>query len=165
VLDGEIVAFDDDGRPSFQRIQQDGELTLRYAFTPLPAFDPVAAGRFGREVRIPAAVSEVTRLDKFDTGARPLPATVASLLDLGLPLWVHATVAEPRDRTGLLLRLQDLGGDGGTVRLPVAGPVVRCHADERELGPLPVDDAGAAVVELRPWQVASVLVRGGEGGR
>lgn len=145
--------------------EQDGELTLRYAFTPLPAFDPVAAGRFGREVRIPAAVSEVTRLDKFDTGARPLPATAASLLDLGLPPWVHATVAEPRDRTGLLLRLQDLGGDGGTVRLPVAGPVVRCLADERELGPLPLDDSGAAVVELGPWQVVSVLVRGGEGGR
>ncbi|MBB5787852.1 hypothetical protein [Jiangella mangrovi] len=145
--------------------EQDGELTLRYAFTPLPAFDPGAAGRFGREVRAPAVVSEVSRLDKFDTGARPLPAAAASLLDLGLPPWAHATVAEPRDRAGLLLRLQDLAGDGGTVRLPVAGPVVRCHADEREAGPLPVDDSGAAVVELRPWQVVSVLVRGGEGGR
>ena len=145
--------------------EQDGELTLRYAFTPLPAFDPVAAGRFGREVRVTAEVSEVGRLDKFDTGPRPLPATGASLLDLGLPGWVHATVAESRDRAGLLLRLQDLSGDGGTVRLPVAGPVVRCYADEREDGPLPRDDSGAAVVELRPWQVVSVLVRGGEGGR
>ncbi|RIQ15902.1 hypothetical protein DY240_23400, partial [Jiangella rhizosphaerae] len=139
--------------------EQDGELTLRYAFTPLPSFDPVAAGRFGREVRVPAAVSEVTRLDKFDAEPRPLPATSASLLDLGLPGWVHATVAEPRDRDGLLLRLQDLSGAGGTVRLPVAGPVVRCLADEREAGPVPVDDSGAAAVELRPWQVVSVLVR------
>lgn len=145
--------------------EQDGELTLRYAFTPLPAFDPVAAGRFGRDVRVPAVVSEVNRLDKFDTGPRPLPAGGASLLDLGLPGSVHATVAEPRGRDGLLLRLQDLSGDGETVRLAVDGPVVRCHADERELGPLPVDHTGAAVVELRPWQVVSVLVRGGEGGR
>ncbi|WP_116946788.1 glycoside hydrolase family 38 N-terminal domain-containing protein [Jiangella endophytica] len=145
--------------------EQDGDLTLRYAFTPLPAFDPVAAGRFGREVRVPAAVSEVGRLDKFDTDPRPLPASGASLLDLGLPGWVHATVAESRDRAGLLLRLQDLSGDGGTLRLPVAGPVVRCHADEREDAALPLDASGAAVVELRPWQVVSVLVRGGEGGR
>ncbi len=145
--------------------EQYGELTLRYAFTPLPSFDPVAAGRFGREVRVRAAASEVTRLDKFDTEPRPLPAGSASLLDLGLPGWVHATVAEARDRDGLLLRLQDLSGDGGTVRLPVAGRVVRCHADEREAGPVPVDDSGAAVVDLRPWQVVSVLVRGGEGGR
>ncbi|PZF82110.1 hypothetical protein [Jiangella anatolica] len=145
--------------------EQDGELTLWYAFTPLPAHDPAAAGRFGREVRSPAVVSEVTRLDKFDTDPRPLPATSASLLDLDLPPWTHATVAESRDRSGLLLRLQDLGGDGGTVRLPAAGGAVRCLADERETGPLPVDDSGAPVVELRPWEVVSVLLRGQEGAR
>ncbi|MFD0663569.1 glycoside hydrolase family 38 N-terminal domain-containing protein [Thermocatellispora tengchongensis] len=113
--------------------EQDGSLTLRYAFAPLPAFDPVAAGRLGREVRAAAMVSEVTRLDKFDTGPRPLDAGAASLLDLGLPEWAHATVAEPRDRKGLLVRVQDLGGLGGDTAAP-SGPC-RAVPGRRERGP------------------------------
>ncbi|GAA5038229.1 hypothetical protein HNP84_003297 [Thermocatellispora tengchongensis] len=130
--------------------EQDGSLTLRYAFAPLPAFDPVAAGRLGREVRAAAMVSEVTRLDKFDTGPRPLDAGAASLLDLGLPEWAHATVAEPRDRKGLLVRVQDLGGLGGEIRPRHPGRVVLCRADESEVREV------ADAVRVGPWQVITL---------
>lgn len=137
--------------------EQDGSLTLRYAFRPVDGL--AAAGRFGREVRAAPAVSEVTRLDKFDTDPRPLPSDAASLLDLDPPDWVHATVAETRDRDGLLIRLQDLGGDGGPYTLPHSGGrVFRCHADERPLAELSVVD-GTVPVEIGPWQVVSLIVR------
>jgi hypothetical protein len=138
--------------------EQAGPLTLRYAFTPLPGFDPVAAGRFGREVRAAVVATEISWLDKFDTGPRPLPAA-GRLLDLDLPAAVHATVAEPRSGHGLLLRLQNLAGTATTVDLPpsLAG-AVRCHADERPLAPLLPDAAGRSTVDLDPWQVATVVV-------
>ncbi|MCP2329428.1 hypothetical protein HDA40_007935 [Hamadaea flava] len=138
--------------------EQDGTLTLRYAFTPLPAFDPVAAGRFGREVRAAATATEITWLDKFDIDPRPLPAT-GSLLDLDLPETVHATVAQPRTGDGLLLRLQDLSGRAARIPLPVTGDATLCTADEREIGPLPTDDDGRLTVEIGPWQVVSLILR------
>ncbi|RZT79008.1 glycosyl hydrolase family 38 [Micromonospora violae] len=141
--------------------EQDGTLTLRYAFTPLSGFDPVAAGRFGREVRAAPAVSEVTRLDKFDTDHRPLSATAGTLLDLDLPDWVHATVGTARGG-GLLLRLQDLAGRAGRLRLrhPAGstGNAVLCHADEREITRLTPDQDGRLTVELTPWQVVSLVL-------
>ncbi|MFC7586564.1 hypothetical protein ACFQYP_24585 [Nonomuraea antimicrobica] len=133
--------------------EQDGTLTLRYAFRPLPAFDPVAAGRLGREVRAAPMVSEVSRLDKFDTEPRRLAAPSGRLLDLGLPDWVAATVSEPRDRDGLLVRLQDLSGRGGEVRPRHPGRVVVCRADESELRELD----GAVLIE--PWHVVTLKLR------
>ena len=132
--------------------EQDGRLVLRYAFTPLPSFDPVAASRFGREVRAPAVVNEVNWLDKFDRDPRPLPADAASLFHLDLPEAVHATVAEAR-AGGLLLRLQNLSGAEQTVPLPDSA--ILCRADERELGPLD------GTVHIAAWQVASVILRDG----
>lgn len=134
--------------------EQHGTLDLRYSFTPATGFDPAAAGVFGRETRFPGVASEVNRLDKFDTDPRPLPADAASLLDLDLPPGVHATVAEPRDRDGLLLRLQDLTGNGAEVSLP-PGTAVRCRADETPLHPL-----NGPAVALRPWEVVSLLLKG-----
>lgn len=140
--------------------EQDGSLTLRYAFAPLPAFDPVAASRFGREVRAAATATELTWLDKFDTDPRPLTADGA-LLDLELPPSVHATVAQPRSGAGLLLRLQNLAGADHALRLPIpagfAG-AVRCHADERPMTALPTDADGLLSVDLGAWQVVSLLL-------
>lgn len=137
---------------------QSGPLTLRYAFAPQPAFDPVAAGRFGREVRAAAVATEISWLDKFDTGPRPL-GPAGRLLDLDVPATVHATVASPRGGDGLLLRLQNLAGGPTTVHLPpsLAG-AVRCHADERPQAPLLPDAAGRSTVDLGAWQVATLVV-------
>ncbi|WP_425826574.1 hypothetical protein [Streptomyces fractus] len=142
--------------------EQDGTLHLRYAFQPLAAFDPVAAGRLGREVRAAHAATEIGWLDKFEHGPRPLPPT-GTLLDLGLPDTVHATVAAPRTTSGLLLRLQNLGGEQCRVNLRhPAGPgaaAVRCLADERPLSELTADADGRIAVDLGPWQVVSLILR------
>ncbi|MFK3983780.1 hypothetical protein ACI2K4_25800 [Micromonospora sp. NPDC050397] len=143
--------------------EQDGSLTLRYAFTPLPAFDPVVAGRFAREVRAAPVATEVTRLDKFDLDPRPLAEPAGSLLDLDLPEWVHATVAQSRHGDGLLLRLQDLAGrpSSFTLRHPAgeAGTAMLCHADEREIAPRRSGPDGRFAVDLRAWQVITLILR------
>ncbi|MEV0394427.1 hypothetical protein [Polymorphospora rubra] len=142
--------------------EQDGRLTLRYAFTPLPTFDPVAAGRFGREVRAAGTVSEVNRLDKFDVEPRPLDEPAATLLDLGLPESVHATVAPARSGAGILVRLQNLSGRDS--RFPLrhpAGPGGRaepCHADERPIAEQTADAAGTVPISLGAWQVVSLIL-------
>jgi len=132
--------------------EQDGTLHLRYAFTPLDSFDPVAASRFGLEVRCEAVAGEVTWLDKFDTGPRPLSAESASLLDLGLPDWVHATVAPARDGRGLLLRLRNLSSNAGRLELKI--PAIPCRADESDASEPPRRN-----VDLDPWQVVSMILR------
>ncbi|MEV5410194.1 hypothetical protein AB0K60_15335 [Thermopolyspora sp. NPDC052614] len=141
--------------------EQEGSLTLRYAFTPMPAFDPAAASRFGLEVRGASAVSRVTALDKFDREPRRLGDS-GSLADLDAPHDLHVTIAEPRDRLGLLLRVRDLAGTARqvTLRSPYGGSgrAILCHADERELGDLPVRD-GRFALDLRAWQVATVRLR------
>jgi hypothetical protein len=146
--------------------EQDGSLLLRYAFAPLPAFDPVAAGRAGRELRAPATATGIGWLDKFDTGPRPLAAT-GSLLDLGLPGSVHATVAAPRSGAGLLLRLHNLGGEA--LRFGLRHPdgpgaqALLCLADERPVRALPVDADSRFGVEIGGWQVVSLILRVPEG--
>ncbi|NUT34296.1 MAG: hypothetical protein HOV79_14605 [Hamadaea sp.] len=142
--------------------EQDGSLVLRYAFAPLPAFDPVAASRFGREVRAAATATELTWLDKFDTRPRALDAS-GSLLDLRLPAEVHATVAQPRGGAGLLLRLQNLGATATRLRLPIPAEygATRCHADERPIASPAPDShvsSGHVPVDLGPWEVVSLLL-------
>ncbi|WP_183091444.1 hypothetical protein [Streptomyces radicis] len=139
--------------------EQEGSLTLRYAFTPLGAFDPAAASRFGLETRAAPMVSEVTRLDKHDSEPRRLPAPGGTLLDLGLPGDCHATVAEPRDRRGLLLRVQNLTPGPRTLRLRHTGDAaVLCRADEHELNELPLNGEHFTL-DLTAWQVATVKLR------
>ncbi|WP_181727410.1 polysaccharide lyase family protein [Streptomyces sp. PT12] len=139
--------------------EQEGSLTLRYAFTPLGAFDPAAASRFGLETRAAPMVSEVTRLDKHDIEPRQLPADSGTLLDLGLPGDCHATVAEPRDRRGLLLRVQNLTPEPRTLGLRHTGDAaVLCRADEHELHELPLNDQ-RFTLDLTAWQVVTVKLR------
>ncbi|GHJ37043.1 hypothetical protein [Streptomyces sp. TS71-3] len=137
--------------------EQGGPLTLRYAFSPLGAFDPAAASRFGLERRAAPLVSDVSRLDKYDGSPRPLDAASATLLDLGLPDGCHATVAEPRNRRGLLLRVQNLDRAARTIRLRHTGTVLLCRADEHPLRELPVT-GGTFTLDLAPWQVATVTL-------
>lgn len=66
-----------------------------------------------------------------------------------MTITLPAPVARPRAGAGLLVRLQDLSGQGGTVRLP--HPAVLCTADERDLQTL-----SDGVVELGPWQVMTL---------
>jgi len=141
---------------------QEGTMTLRYAFTPVSGFDPASASRFGREVRTPAAVSEVTWLDKDDTGPRPLGRDTGRLADLGVPGTISASIFPARRADGLLIRLQDLSGEPAAVSLRTPfGPgssAVLCYADERPVRSLPVGPQGHIDIELTRFGVASLIV-------
>ena len=141
---------------------QEGPLAVRFAFTSMPAFDPARSSRLGRELRVPAAASWLTPLDKADNGARRLPAGRHPLVDLGAPQTVQVTVATARDGRSLLLRVQDLTGQPQRVRLHhpsgPAGAATLAYGDERPVRPLEVDNEGWFELLLGAWSVATVLV-------
>lgn len=112
---------------------QSGELTMRYSFTLLQTWDPVAAARFGREVRTPLIAGELAPNDKFLPESGTLTGPTGSLFPLQLPDNVAGTVH--RGRSGLILRLQELAGEPATVRLD--RPAELCTTDERSVGPVP----------------------------
>jgi alpha-mannosidase len=141
---------------------QDGTVTLRYAFAPLPAYDPVAAWRLGRDLRTPALANLITWLDK-GTGTSRLPAA-GRLLDATLPLNVDASVFAGRFAGGVVVRLRELAGTPATVsvRHPRRGPgaaAMRCTATEDPVESLPVGADGTVVVALRPYEVLTVMLK------
>jgi alpha-mannosidase len=116
---------------------QSGDITLRYSFTFQTDWDPVAAARFGREVRTPLAAGEVIPNDKFHTERGPLVSAPTSLLPLQLPEHVAGTIHQAREGRAAILRLQELSGRSATVELPsgFAG-IYQCTSDERHPRPL-----------------------------
>jgi bifunctional non-homologous end joining protein LigD len=78
VLDGEVVAFDDDGRPSFQRLQRRMHLTSEAQVRRLSQSDPVVY-----------VIFDLLFLDGHSLLAQPYEARRARLLELGLngPAW------------------------------------------------------------------------------
>ncbi|MGA2805062.1 MAG: hypothetical protein ABSF89_11830 [Acidimicrobiales bacterium] len=141
---------------------QEGPLSARFAFTPMPAFDSARSSRLGRELRVPAAASWTTPLDKADAGACRLPAGCRALVDLGAPQTVQSTEATARDGRSLLLRVQELTGEQQRVRLRhpsgPAGAATLAYGDERPLRPIEVDNEGAFELPVGAWSVATVLV-------
>ncbi len=116
---------------------QSGDITLRYSFTFQSDWDPVAAARFGREVRTPLAAGEVMPNDKFHTERGQLVSTATSLLPLELPEHVAGAIHQAHDGRAIILRLQELAGRAATVALPsgFAG-IHQCTSDERQARPL-----------------------------
>jgi hypothetical protein len=141
---------------------QEGPLAVRFAFTPMPAFDPARSSRLGRELRVPAAAAWLTPLDKADAGARRLPAGRHALVELGAPGTVQVTVAPARDGRSLLLRVQELTGEQQRVRLRhpsgPGGTATLAYGDERPVRPIEVDDEGSLELLVGGWSVATVLV-------
>jgi bifunctional non-homologous end joining protein LigD len=78
VLDGELVAFGEDGRPSFGRLQQRMHLA-----------SPAAAARRSRQVPVTYVIFDLLYLDGRTLCARPYRERRAALEDLGLdgPAW------------------------------------------------------------------------------
>ena len=136
---------------------QGGDVELRYRFTVIPSFDPTAAARFGREARNPPVAAQVGWMDKMDTAARRLPPDGA-LLDVDAPDGLVVTAAAARAADGILARVQDVGGQGGTARL--AHPRLRAAwlttAVEDDLAELPVDGRRGVTVEVTPWSVVTL---------
>ena len=92
VLDGEIVAFDDDGRPSFERLQSRSGLR-----------DEAAVRRGRRTTPVVYAIFDLLFLDGHSTMRRPLAERRPLLEGLGLsgPAWrvpaAHADGDAPSD--------------------------------------------------------------------
>ncbi|MGH2869306.1 MAG: DNA ligase D [Solirubrobacteraceae bacterium] len=78
VFDGELVAFDDQGRPSFERLQRRMHVTAASAVRRLSASDPVVY-----------AIFDLLYLDGHNLMGRPYAERRARLEDLGLsgPAW------------------------------------------------------------------------------
>ncbi|MBO0883375.1 MAG: hypothetical protein J2P17_24175, partial [Mycobacterium sp.] len=145
--------------------RQSGQMTFRYAFVPSPSWEPDRASRFGREVRIPTPVTELSWLDKGDTGYRPLPAGQGQLLQAELPANLVATVLNPRlSERGLLVRLQETAGRSTRAQLlhpnGAAGVATHCTAAEEPIGELPVSADGAVGIDVAPYAVATVVLTG-----
>jgi hypothetical protein len=141
---------------------QDGTVTLRYAFAPMPAHDPVAAWRLGRDVRTPAPANLVTWLDKGEHGPRPLPAS-GTLFEADLPSNVDATIFAGRRQPGVVVRLRELAGHGACALLthpcPAPGAVANlCSATEEPREALPVGPDGTIEVSLHPYEVITIAM-------
>ncbi|MCI0632955.1 MAG: hypothetical protein L0206_03425 [Actinobacteria bacterium] len=140
---------------------QGGTIDVRYAFRPMPRWDPAAAARFGREVRMPVACGEVTYWEKDDHGPRSLPTDGRSLLETDASDGVVTSVFGASVPGGMVVRLQDVSGDATTVRLrhPAgsAGRARLCSAIEEPGAELSVD-GGTVTVDVRPWGVTSILL-------
>lgn len=139
---------------------QEGPFEARYAFRPAASWDPAAAARFGREVRVEPCVAVLGWMDKFDTAVRPLPEDGASLLDVRAPDHVVPTVVAARRRAGLLVRLQETVGEAGTVAIrhprAAGGAAELVSALEEDPRPLPLGADRLVTVDVGPYQVVSV---------
>lgn len=144
---------------------QDGDHVFRYSFTPMAAWDPGRAARLGREARTPPATARIEVTDKTDGEPRPLPAAGGPLFGVDLPDGLVATMHPAVDGRGVMVRVQDMTGQGGRARLAHpgggGGAAFACSAVEDDLRPLDVVD-GHVDVDVPPWSVTTVrLMEGG----
>jgi bifunctional non-homologous end joining protein LigD len=102
ILDGEIVAFDDDGRPSFERLQHRMHLT-----------GDSRIKRRAKEIPVVLAIFDVLYLDGRDLMARPYEERRALLDELKLegPNW-RTPAAHPGEGTALRSATEQQGLEG-----------------------------------------------------
>ena len=102
VLDGEIVAFDDDGRPSFERLQHRMHLTGESRIK-----------RRAKEIPVVLAIFDLLYLDGRDLMRLPYEERRARLDELGLegPAW-RTPAAHPGEGTALRAATEQQGLEG-----------------------------------------------------
>ena len=82
-------------------------------------------------------------------------------VDAGAPGLVLDAVKLAEDSDALVLRLYEAHGGRGRARVRLGVPftdVRRSNLLEDDLGPVPVS-GGAAVLDVRPWEIVTLLVR------
>jgi alpha-mannosidase len=87
----------------------------------------------------------------------PVPALWRPLLDA--PAGIRVTELRPRGTGGIMLRLAEAHGVGGTARLalPEGARAGLAGIDEQLLGPVDLVD-GVAVIRLPPFAVRTLLI-------
>ena len=125
VLDGEIVAFDDDGRPSFERLQRRMHVTA-----------PTAVRRLAASTPVVYAIFDLLYLDGHSLMELPYRERRARLeqLELGGPAW--RVPGRPRRRRQATARgdrgAGPRGGRRQAARLALrAGPAHRRVAEDQ----------------------------------
>lgn len=135
---------------------QGGELAFRYRLTSARSLTPTALYRLGAEANTPLEFNEITRNDKALPGRGWLPDKQASLLQLeadhvALVTW---KLAERGEST--ILRLLEMGGEEGPVRLRFPHHTVTqahmCTALEDERTPLATASDGVQL-SVRPFSI------------
>ncbi len=102
VFDGELVTFDDDGRPSFERLQRRMHVTA-----------PAAVKRLAASTPVVYAIFDLLYLDGHDLMVRPYAERREELEALGLggPAW-RIPAAHPGQGRGLLQATEAQGLEG-----------------------------------------------------
>lgn len=141
---------------------QEGHVELRYAFKPARDFDAADAARFGRSVRTPALVGDITYTDRCDDEPRPLPAT-------GVLLKTEATnniaigVYAGRHHNGPTVRVQETAGRPGNAVVWHPDPGSQawaqlCAATETPQALTEIASDGAVRLQVMPYQVTTLTL-------
>jgi len=134
---------------------QGGDFTFRYEITSGPEFDAAALTRTGWEALTPL---ESTRVNPASFTAGPLPQDQASVLDIGGADVAAVTWKLAEDGRGSILRLQEIGGRTGQVRVVSEflqfEKVWRCSVLEDDCEQLPVKDG--VQLPVKPFEIITL---------
>ncbi len=134
---------------------QGGDMTFRYVVTSAPKLDPAELTRRGW--------SEITPLEVGQAGPSrsqgPLPATSASLFTIDNPNVSIVTWKLAEDGQGSILRLQEIAGTSGQVRMGSSffniHDAWRCNLLEENQSQL-APTSGRLDLELRPFEILTI---------
>ena len=138
---------------------QGGEFTFRYAITSTKSFDPSTLTALAENQLTPLEHDSIAG----SLGLEPslLPATSASLLDIGSPNVTLLTWKQAEDGDGSILRLQEHSGKETDV--PIASAylkferVTQTDLLERNQSSIATND-GRFSITLHPYQVVTLRV-------
>jgi hypothetical protein len=145
---------------------QGGDFTFRYVFTSGREFQPGSLSRLGWEEMAPLEADLVTYLDKAVDAPRPLNGAEASFLQVDSPHVVLVTWKRAEDEHGTILRLVEVAGQTGTVKITAPLLPVKlawlCNALEENQQPLAVSGHTVSF-PVHPFQIVTVRVEGEKG--
>jgi hypothetical protein len=101
---------------NFRRIQ-DGDFTFRYALTSGRDLTAESLARFGRAAMVPLELGQLAYNDKLGNPPRPLSPAPTAFLEIDSPHVVVENWKAAEDGQGTIVRLLEVGGTSGTVRV------------------------------------------------
>jgi alpha-mannosidase len=137
---------------------QGGEFTFRYEITSAAGFDPAALTRFGWNALTPLERDDIAGAKETSL----LPATQASLLEIGSPNVTMLTWKEAEDSDGTIVRLQEIAGVEGDVSLSSKFMNIKqawlCDALEENQSQLSAGTDGVKL-SIKPYQTLTIRLK------